>query len=1025
VNLANNHKKDYSKPSNLQVNYWNCLNSKFNTDYLMRLVENNQICGFAIPCGLNNDITVIDYDMKETTNPNFINLLQAQDTLTIKTPSGGFHFIFKYTPILNKSSTGIFGNVDIRTKNIPIFHGIREDGFYSIYKKQKIKKLNDNLICELLKHAKATQSTHIQKSIDVCTDVIYNSKIRKYDLIDQEIYQLLDKLPNEYLIDFDNWLKITSILKRLDKIEIWDVWSKKANNYNKNRNLDIWNNLNEKDFYNNDLSYLLFLVKYHNKEIKNIRGIERIYNDYKGLKEEFKNNAIKINKNYLEIEDIDSSKHINIIKSSTGTGKTTIFINYAKEKIGEGFKILSIVHLKSIADDHYNKFNKAGLNCLHYKDIRDIGELDYNLNNDEIDRKNGFIICINSILKICNELHNLDFSKFYVYLDEITAIIEVLLKSPTIKRRKEIIINFNKIIRNSKGVIITDADINDNVMNYIESIIQDKSKIRFTINEYQNFKGKIATFINDYEAIKKLILNDVKCNKAFIIPCNTKRHIDEIEILIKAVLPDEEHSKILKYTSKEGEEIKEVNEEWRDHFILFSPTIVQGVDFTIKTNVYCLVFGDETLSPLQVCQQIARQRNPDKTFIFCDGLKNKKKFKNGINEIREFYKKVKEINETTFKDLIDTKTTLESVVYLDNEITNFFYRLIEEDDILRSSFKYNIKKILINKGYEIKEDLFYKKVKLNQRDKTKETKEIREIKKAQNDEIFKEYLNGELKENSKMKNDLDEKTKLIFSTRPDKERLKEYQEILMVDYNFKFFYNIYKYLLTDYNQLNKYLKNRNKDDIFYKTFNEPVRKIQIYKQMLVRYAPEINIYKFQYNENEILNNEIKMTDADYTTLKIIINTRKRKPSNKLEFLRMIYYLARDIFGSDIITLHKLYHRINGVRKPYNIIKFNDNYFYFILEHIRHEKKRNSKIIICPYIQELLEISKDLKYNKLKLVNEEVEISTSEDEESEQTENLEEAKSNKRKNKRDEILNSSLDFIPYNHIDQQLYINDIS
>jgi hypothetical protein len=42
---------------------------------------------------------------------------------------------------LNKSSTGIFGNVDIRTKNIPIFHGIREDGFYSIYKKQKLRNL--------------------------------------------------------------------------------------------------------------------------------------------------------------------------------------------------------------------------------------------------------------------------------------------------------------------------------------------------------------------------------------------------------------------------------------------------------------------------------------------------------------------------------------------------------------------------------------------------------------------------------------------------------------------------------------------------------------------------------------------------------------------------------------------------------------------------------------------------------------------------------------------------------------------
>jgi hypothetical protein len=51
------------------------------------------------------------------------------NTLTFKTPSCGFHFIFKCTDFLT-IRTGIFGNIDIITNYKPIFAGIREDGAY-------------------------------------------------------------------------------------------------------------------------------------------------------------------------------------------------------------------------------------------------------------------------------------------------------------------------------------------------------------------------------------------------------------------------------------------------------------------------------------------------------------------------------------------------------------------------------------------------------------------------------------------------------------------------------------------------------------------------------------------------------------------------------------------------------------------------------------------------------------------------------------------------------------------------------
>ena len=169
----------------------------------------------------------------------------------------------------------------------------------------------------------------------------------------------MELLPNDYLNDFNKWLSITFILWNMNEYEIWDKWSKKSNKYNENKNKEIWEHLKHDDNYNNDFTYLLWLVKFYNKDIS-IRNIERIYKDYEPTSKEYLKTAKYINKDYLNIDDINNDKKINLIQSSTGTGKTTNAINYTKaEQLkNPNIKILSITHLKTIADDHYKDLMK-------------------------------------------------------------------------------------------------------------------------------------------------------------------------------------------------------------------------------------------------------------------------------------------------------------------------------------------------------------------------------------------------------------------------------------------------------------------------------------------------------------------------------------------------------------------------------------------------------------------------------------------------------------------------------------------
>jgi hypothetical protein len=448
-------------------------------------------------------------------------------------------------------------------------------------------------------------------------------------------------------------------------------------------------------------------------------------------------------------------KKKNLSQSSTGTGKTTNAINYTKaeQEKNPNIKILSITHLKTIADDHYKRFNEENIKIDHYKNI----DNPFYDNNDF----SGLVIVINSISK----LNNIDFKDYIIYLDELTALFDTLLNSPTIKHRREVLTTFIKILNECHLIIGTDGIINDISYSFMSQALPDQ-KINFVINTYQNFKDKPAYFIEDYKDIENKIIDDLKNNRFFICCFNTKRHTDKIEALIlkeKAETPEyKKQEQILKYTSTHGEEIKDIKEEWEDKIILYSPSIVQGIDYNPKDpqNVYCFIFGENTINAIQSSQQIARNRNPLNTYIYIEGCKNRMTFKNGIKDIKKYYKEIDTTQNNIFNDLIDTKTTFKGVEYFDNPFTELFYKYRTDDDILRSSYKYHLKTILKNKGYTIIDELIYNKISINKKEEKEKKKAINNIIYSKNNKLFEKYLNNEPID-SKYKADLDKKNRVI------------------------------------------------------------------------------------------------------------------------------------------------------------------------------------------------------------------------------------------------------------------------
>lgn len=162
VQLPNNTKYDFSNA--LAKSEWWLSNILYTEEDLIKSINNGNV-GYLIHTNDKTDICGVDFDIKnkdgtfkEETNESkhLLNLLLSSGTLTIQTPSGGFHNIFKKNNDIKTNNANLLdgGFVDIKTINQVLFCGYRSDGFYNIIDKSKtilqipddiLKRVKDNI----------------------------------------------------------------------------------------------------------------------------------------------------------------------------------------------------------------------------------------------------------------------------------------------------------------------------------------------------------------------------------------------------------------------------------------------------------------------------------------------------------------------------------------------------------------------------------------------------------------------------------------------------------------------------------------------------------------------------------------------------------------------------------------------------------------------------------------------------------------------------------------------------------------
>lgn len=659
----------------------------------------------------------------------------------------------------------------------------------------------------------------------------------------------------------------------------------------------------------------------------------KIYVEYEILTPENKAKITReINVKYLDASIYSGTGDI-IIRSGQNTGKTTSNIKYCLDN-----KLLyfSICPLKSIANSQFNSFKDAGIKCVYYEDYKK------NKANPEISTSSIFT----TIDSICDYKH-LDFTDRTLFLDEVHSLIKYMLSCENIGWRRLPIITFLlKIMRECKQIIAVDGDICNNTIALLELITNRQAsapnrKYRFINNIYKSYDGIDAVLINNYEEIINKMKEDILENKYFLCCCNTKTQANILNITIQET--GIEQGDILIYTSEEGDIIQDIKTEWANKYIIYSPSIVAGLDFTPSTpqNVYCFIEGTNTIDPEQSVQQITRNRNINKVYLYTSRIGNTLEYRTLEDTRVAHHKILNDLNSNKiYRDLCSRvfNEELGEWEYKDNSINKMYIQYIYDRNILKSSLVYNICEILKSKGFNVIGDKNIKVI-------TQEPKEKAEIKKeivVNRSDLYDDFINNKSL-NNKFNNTITQRLEVLGIIKPrkeDEERIIEYKSLLLTyksiileESNFKTHLGI-RGLITDDKTTDTIMKDKFKNDLALTAYKGQYNMLRQYKYIMNKYLPEIPIYHFTYkHDDKYLNDSLTLDVEDLRYLKTVIVTTKKdiNISTKKELLKIyMNAFAKMIFGSDIIKVKEGKKREGGKVKSCYTRDFNEKLFK---EHI--------------------------------------------------------------------------------------------
>ncbi len=933
---------------------------------------------YGILCGKINNLIVVDLDLEKEKKDNrfvpsgfekikeYIDEFGNLDTLTVKTPSGGIHYYFQYesknkaTNILIEqlSNASEFYNcgIDIRTEKktggpggyIVGFESQINGNKYTIINNKPISEMPEDLAFWLLQGSPTNINNNIIDTTDkekikknktrknITKNVIFNPKY-KYDTTIEYVEQILNELPIDWTENRFNWLKVLTCLKNLNingveelfyKFSAKSTLKKHEGKLVQQKNKEEW----DKNNCHIDFNYIICVVNKLKKT--NYQLIQKYIPVINNVK--FENNYVFENK-YVEYDYKLFEEYDNIIIQSTpGTGKTTDtankFLEYIKKNNNDK-KIISIVGLTNTANQHISSFGKDDVK-IKLNDYRNCGYSDINDN---------LVICINSLLKL-DFLNIKQMKDKIIYIDEFEHFSNNLTHNKNLDNNIRLINNLlMKLVKNCFKLIISDALINDNVKNFL-NISKSTRKTIFIKNTYKKFKGVKAVRYHNENDFLNQVKKDIEENNYFLFgsdscskitqyfdevskkDINEKQKIidrdDEIitEIFNKLIadVDEEKKKKFLLITSKTAFKITNADEQFKDMFVFYSPSIVNSVDFNpkIAQNQY-LYFNSMTINSQSMFQQGTRTRY----------IKELKFF--GIQRQYDYiYEDINDV-ETINKDLINSCDKIKKVCLNTNEedeetiIENAFFKMWCFNEYTNDCYNTNkichFQNILINEGFiltHVGNDVVLDKKKQTQMIKTTQENNINNY-----DNFVELYKSG---------NKIEGYEKYIeriniLNLKPDELDIDKFGYLVYNEYNLNSYFNLLKLFKTD-EYINSKIDDLNISSYSVKMINNVYNKIYLLRKFESLFNIQPFDFDFKLDENDIS----KLTDSEFIKYKKIFRSEKKKPTKLNDFKIFYKQMIENITGNNLNIIIQKRFVINGKKiRKYDIDENKIQQFYFL------------------------------------------------------------------------------------------------
>ena len=944
---------------------------------------------YGILCGKVNNLIVIDLDLEKYKKDNrfvtsgfekmkeYIQEFGDFDTLTIKTPSGGVHYYFQYETknkatniLINQipNATEFYGyGIDVRTEKktggpggyVVGFGSQINDNEYTIINNKPVAEMPENLAFWLLQGSPGNYNNEtnnkddnlnkkdlIKKNkskINITKKVIFNPKY-KYDTTIDYVEKILNELPIEWTENRYNWLKVLTCLKNLNIDGVEELFYKFSAKSNvekhqtknaKQKNKEEW----DKNNCLIDFNYIICVVnKLKKTSYPLIQKYKPIFNNVM-----FENNFVFENK-YVEYDYKLFEEYDNIIIQSTpGTGKTTDtakkFLQLCKSK-NKDKQIISIVSLTNTANQHIKTFGDDDIKIK----LNDYRNCDYK------DKNGNLVICINSLLKL-DYLNVKQMKDKIIYIDEFECFSNNLTHNKNLDSNIRLINNLlMKLVKNCHKLIISDALINENVKNFL-NISKSSRKTIFIKNSFKKFKDvKAVRYHNENEFLNQ-VKKDIGENNYFLFGSDScskitqyfdevsKKEQDKIDEKDDEVITDifnkiisnvdeEKRKKFLLITSKTAYKITNANEQFKDMFVFYSPSIVNSVDFSSLTpqNAY-LYFNSLTINSQSMFQQATRTRNIKELKFFGNQRQN--------NYVYEDLSDVENIN----RDLINSCDKIKKVCLNTNEddeetiVENAFFKMWCFNEYTNDCYNTNkishFQNILIEEGFKlthIGNDIILNKKKQTQMIKTTQENSINDYEKFV--ELYKsgKKFNGYEKYIERIK---------IINLKPDELDIDNLGYLVYDEYNLNSYFNLLKLFKTD-DYIDGKMDDLNSKSYSVKIVNNVYNKIGL----LRKFEKLFNIQPFDFDFKLDDNDINKLTGSEFIKYKKIFRSEKKKPAKLNEFKIFYKQMIENITGNNLnIIIKDKNKKIEDKRTiKYSINENLINNFYYI--SMRNSEEHN-------------------------------------------------------------------------------------